>query len=67
MNILGYHFHSWKKVKNTGINMYYECSCGKRKVFTPPEGSGFGYQPIDDVWLKTGKWRGKGTPPNFKD
>ncbi len=66
MDIFGFHFHSWKLVKDTGLNKYYECRCGKRKVDYPPEGAGFGYQPVDFGWVTTGKWTKAGPPPTME-
>ena len=42
----------WDKVRDTGINVYLQCACGKRKVRTRPRG----HQPIDRGWLETGEW-----------
>lgn len=44
-------FH-WTVVRDTGVNVYLECPCGRRKVRTRP----WAYQPIDKGWLDTGEW-----------
>lgn len=46
------HFHRWRTVRDTGVNVYQDCRCGKRRVTI----GGTGYQPVDQDWLLTGAW-----------
>lgn len=45
--------HRWRTVRDTGVNVYQQCECGKRRVWL---GDG-GYQAIDVYWVLTGEWR----------
>ena len=56
--ILG--LHSYKLVKDCGINRYYECTKCKTRKYECVTGC---YQPIDRQWLSGGDWR-KMTPPS---
>jgi hypothetical protein len=47
-NIFCILFHKWKKVKDTGATIYWECKrCGKKEIISTE----FGYQPIDTSFL----------------
>lgn len=48
MNLFGFHFHWFHIVFDTGINLYEECKCGRRKVTRYNLKM---YQPIDLKWL----------------
>jgi hypothetical protein len=43
----------WRNVRRTGILIYQDCACGRRRLrHTTPNR----WQPIDWIWLETGQW-----------
>lgn len=46
--------HRWEVVKDTGVHLYLRCKrCGNREIRRVMFS---GHRPIDENWLKTGKW-----------
>jgi hypothetical protein len=52
-------FHRYRTVRDTGVWTYRQCAvCGQRRI---DGGSFTGYQPRDDDWVETGRFRDFGT------
>lgn len=47
--------HYWRMVLDTGLHWYQECDqCHKRRICLIGK---YGYQPRDEQWIETGKFR----------
>lgn len=47
------HIHWDHYVGEKGVNAYYECRCGRRKVLR----GGLAHSAVDRAWLAGGPWR----------
>ncbi len=53
-----WHLHHHRFVRRLGVNTYYACRCGSRRVSWPAHARVA--MPVDGHWLRTGQWS---TPP----